>query len=74
MSRLPRLTGRQLLKALVRQDFVVVRIKGSHHFIRHPDGRATVIPIHTNETLGPGLFIQILKDIEMSRDQLFQIL
>ncbi|MES2308052.1 MAG: type II toxin-antitoxin system HicA family toxin [Verrucomicrobiota bacterium] len=50
-----------------------MRIKGSHHFIRHPDGRTTVIPIHSNETLGPGLLIQILKDIEVSREDLIKI-
>lgn len=74
MSRLPRLTGRQLLKSLNRQGFEVIRIKGNHHFIRHLDGRATVIPIHGKETLGPGLLIQILKDIEIDRNILNQIL
>src|SRR3970040_2287395 len=35
--------------------FQVIRTKGSHHFLRHPDGRATVIPAHSGETIGPGL-------------------
>jgi len=42
MSRLPRVTGRQAQRA----GFLNIRIKGSHHFLRHPDGRATVVPIH----------------------------
>ena len=69
MSRMPRLRGRDLLAALRRAGFVVVRIKGSHHFLRHADGRTTVVPLHAGETIGPGLFGKILKDVEMTRDE-----
>ena len=68
MSRLRRVTGRQTLKALQAAGFIVIRTKGSHHFMRHPDGRATVVPLHAGETLGPGLLSQILKDAEIERD------
>ncbi len=74
MSRLRRVTGRQALKALQRAGFVLIRAKGSHHFMRHPDGRATVVPIHAGETLGPGLFNQILKDAEIERDDFDELL
>ncbi len=67
MSRLRRVTGRQVFRALQRAGFAHIRTKGSHHFLRHPDGRATVVPIHAGETLGPGLFNQILKDAEIGR-------
>ena len=74
MSRLRRVTGRQTLKALQRAGFVVLRTKGSHHFLRHPDGRATVVPVHAGETLGPGLLNQILKDAEIGRDDFDRLL
>jgi predicted RNA binding protein YcfA (HicA-like mRNA interferase family) len=67
MSRARRVTGRQALKALQRAGFAVIRTKGSHHFLRHADGRSTVIPIHSGETLGPGLLGQILKDVEIEK-------
>jgi len=35
---------------------------GSHHFLRHPDGPTTVVPVHAGETIGPGLLFQILRD------------
>jgi predicted RNA binding protein YcfA (HicA-like mRNA interferase family) len=69
MPRLPRLRGREVVAALRRAGFAVIRIKGSHHFLRHADGRATVVPIHSGETLGPGLLNKILKDAEMEMDQ-----
>lgn len=61
MTKLPRLTGRQLIAALRRAGFDVIRVKGSHHFLRHPDGRCSVVPVHAGETLGPGIMNKILK-------------
>ena len=70
MSRLPTITGRQMMRALERAGFTVSRTHGSHHFMRHPDGRTTTVPVHGKETLGPGLVSKILRDVEMSRDDL----
>jgi len=46
MSRGPRTTGAGLIAALAKSGFVVIRIKGRHHFLRHQDGRSTVLPAH----------------------------
>jgi predicted RNA binding protein YcfA (HicA-like mRNA interferase family) len=43
MTRLPKLTGKEVIAALGKIGFAVIRVKGSHHFIRHPDGRSTVV-------------------------------
>jgi predicted RNA binding protein YcfA (HicA-like mRNA interferase family) len=69
MPRLPRLRGREVLAALRRAGFVVLRAKGSHHFLQHPDGRRTVVPIHSGEIIGPGLFNKILKDVEVELEE-----
>jgi predicted RNA binding protein YcfA (HicA-like mRNA interferase family) len=45
-----------LVSILKKTGFVVERQRGSHIFLKHPDGRATVIPVHAKETVGPGLF------------------
>jgi predicted RNA binding protein YcfA (HicA-like mRNA interferase family) len=65
MPRLPRLRGREVVAALRKGGFNVIRVKGSHHFLRHPDGRITVVPVHSGETIGPGLLNKILKDAEL---------
>ena len=62
MSRLPRLTGKEITRTLTKAGFEVARIKGSHHFLLHPDGRATVVPVHPGEIIGPGLLTKILRD------------
>ena len=68
--RAPRLTGKMLLSLLERKGFEVVRVRGSHHYVRHADGRTTVVAVHSGETIGPGLFSKILADVEMSAEEL----
>jgi predicted RNA binding protein YcfA (HicA-like mRNA interferase family) len=74
MSRTPRVTGSALIAALAKAGFQVLRVKGSHHFLRHPDGRSTVVPAHSGETLGPGLLHKILRDCQMTSEQLGEFL
>ncbi len=70
MPRLPRLRGKELISVLRRAGFSVIRIKGSHHFLRHADGRCTVVPVHAGEIIGPGLLSKILQDVEWKADDL----
>ena len=74
MTSFPSLTGKELLLALKKTGFLLVRVKGSHHFIQHDDGRSTVVPVHGSETIGTGLMSKILRDCELSREQLQKLL
>ena len=74
MSRLPPVTGPDAIRALERAGFVVARTRGSHCFLKHADGRATVVPVHGPETLGPGLMAKILRDTELSRAEFAALL
>ena len=74
MSRNPRVTGADLIDALERVGFRVLRVKGSHHFLRHEDGRSTVVPVHSGETIGPGLLHRILRDCQLTADQFGKLL
>lgn len=74
MSQFPSITGNELIKALSRVGFSVVRIKSSHHRIEHADGRKTTIPVHGKETLGPGILLKILRDLDLTRDDLLKLL
>ncbi|WP_366905065.1 type II toxin-antitoxin system HicA family toxin [Methylovulum sp.] len=44
MTSFPSVTGKKLLAVLVGTGFELLRVKGSHHFFRHADGRSTVVP------------------------------
>jgi predicted RNA binding protein YcfA (HicA-like mRNA interferase family) len=58
MTTVPGLTGKKLMTALRRAGFEILRVKGSHHFLKHADGRLSVVPVHAGETLGPGLSLR----------------
>ncbi len=69
MTKLPSLTGEEIIKALTKAGFHKVRQKGSHGKLTHPDGRTTVVPIHKSESIGKGLMGKILNDIDMNREE-----
>ena len=73
MTKLPIMTGREIVTALRSVGFKVMRIKGSHHFLQHDDGRVTVVPVHAGETVGPGLMSKILRDCEMTREEFIHL-
>ena len=74
MTSYSSVTGSQLIKALAKIGFKTLRIKGSHHFLRHADGRVTVVPVHRGEIIGRGLLAQILADCEIDRNTLQSLL
>ena len=74
MIRAPRLSGPDLIAALRKAGFQVLRIRGSHHFLRHPDGRSTVVPVHGVEIIGPGLLSRILRECALNLDDLRNLL
>ncbi len=74
MTRLPAATGAEVVRALERAGFARIRQRGSHVFMRHPDGRATVVPVHSGETLGPGLLSRICHDAGIDTPQLIDLL
>jgi len=68
MTRFPTLEGKEVIAVLKEHGFQVERQRGSHCFLKHEDGRATVVPVHAGETIGPGLFAKILRDTDMTRE------
>lgn len=74
MPKLPIISGKKLLKLLLKNGFVKIRQKGSHVFIESNDSSVgTVIPIHGNEDLSKGLLKSILNDLELSVIELLSI-
>jgi len=75
MAKLPQISAGEFIKILAKLGFVIIRQSGSHIFLRHKDGRTTVIPNHPGEKLDRGLLNKILrKDIRISREQFENLL
>jgi predicted RNA binding protein YcfA (HicA-like mRNA interferase family) len=67
MNKLPSLTGKEVARIWAKFGFEIVRTRGSHHILRHSDGRQTVVPVHAGESIGPGLLAKILRDCDIAR-------
>ncbi len=70
--KLPLLSPKELCRFLEKEGFQLIRQKGGHCFYRHPDGRITVVPVHSNTEIKRGLLRAILEQVKMSREEFFQ--
>jgi predicted RNA binding protein YcfA (HicA-like mRNA interferase family) len=74
MPQLPVISGKALLKFIQAIGFAVVRINGSHHRLKHPDGRITTVPVHKNQDLPKGLLRKIIReDLELELDTFIEL-
>jgi predicted RNA binding protein YcfA (HicA-like mRNA interferase family) len=69
-TKLSVLTGKALIRFLDHLGFTLVRINGSHHRLKHPDGRITTVPVHKNHDIPKGLLRKIIReDLKMELDE-----
>ena len=66
MSSVPALKPRDVVALLVALGLEEVRQRGSHKQFRHPDGRATTVPVHRGRDVSPILLRCIARDIGLT--------
>jgi predicted RNA binding protein YcfA (HicA-like mRNA interferase family) len=66
----PSVPGAKVVKALERAGFTEVRISGSHHVLRHADGRTVTVPVHAGRDVPKGTLRNILNIVGMTPDEL----
>ena len=69
-ERLPRLTAREIVCVLERQGFALSRSSGSHHIYKDATGKRVTVPVHAGRILHPKLLQSILRDMEMTAEEL----
>lgn len=74
MSQIPAIPGAKVVRALERAGFTVVRVSGSHHVMRHPDGRAVPVPVHAGRDMPKGTLRNILAIVGLTEDDFRQLL
>ncbi|PAV12997.1 hypothetical protein ASJ81_04525 [Methanosarcina spelaei] len=75
MSKLPVVSGKELVNALEKAGFVVVRQKGSHVSLQKITSEGTyrtVVPLHTK--LAKGILLDILHQTGLSKEELIGLL
>ena len=74
MSKLPIIDSHRFEKVRFNLGFELIRQKGSHKFYKHADGRYTTLPHHKGEDLSRPLIREILKQIEVSNEEVLLLL
>ena len=74
MPRLPSLNSWEVIRVLGKVGFEQVRQKGSHVFMRHPDGRTTLIPVRQGRDIDRSLLRKIIRDMDITRDEFMKLL
>ncbi len=74
MPKLPRLTARQIITVLEKKGFALARQSGSHRIFRDAAGRRVTVPFHASKILHPKVVRSILRDAELTVDELENLL
>ena len=75
MAKLPQISANELIKIFFKIGFKIIRQSGSHIFLKHEDGRTTIIPNHSGEKIDRGLLNKIIKkDIQIPREEFEKLL
>ena len=75
MSKLPVVTGKDLVKVLGKNGWDIHHIRGSHHQLRHREtGKKITIAVHAGKELKRGMLSAILKEIGMTPEKLQSLL
>lgn len=74
MNKILPIPVKKVVKALENIGFEQIRQKGSHLFLRHPDGRTTIVPMHPTEKIGRGMINKIIKDAKITREEWIELI
>jgi len=75
MPKLPRVTARELLRALRAEGWYEVRSRGSHLRLAHPDrSQKVTVAAHAGAIIKPGTLQTILDAAGMSVERLIELL
>lgn len=62
-----------VIKALSKRGFEARHTKGSHVFLKHPDGRTTTVPVHPGEEIDRHLLRKIAADTGMHPEEFMHL-
>ena len=75
MSKLPRVSGKEVVSALKRAGFVLIRTRGSHQYLyHHGKDKLVTVPVHSGKILAPKTLKSILGQAGLSVNHFIEIL
>ena len=70
----PRLTAKAIIAVLEKVGFLFTRQSGSHKIYKNAEGKRVTVPYHASTILHPKLVKSILRDAELTIEQLRELL
>lgn len=67
MTKLPVLSGSELVKMLGKVGWFPARQKGSHIILKNGKGKVVVIPNH--KEVDPGTLLEIIRQVRLTREE-----
>lgn len=75
MPEIPRVSGKEAIKAFEKAGFSCVRIKSSHHILKKEGHRYLLsVPVHGSKTLGVGLLSSLISNSGLTVEQFCDLL
>ncbi|GLZ15148.1 hypothetical protein Acsp04_53830 [Actinomadura sp. NBRC 104425] len=74
MPDIPALRDDQVVRALEKAGFKVVRTRGSHHIMRNSERRGTTVPVHPGRDIKKATVRGILRDVGMTVEEFLTLL
>jgi predicted RNA binding protein YcfA (HicA-like mRNA interferase family) len=74
MPPIPRVSGKEVVRAFLRSGWEIHRVRGSHHVLKATDGRRVSVPVHADETLPVGTIGGIIDDAGIGVDEFVAML
>lgn len=63
-----------MVQLLQREGYVLLRIRGSHHYLRKPGATAlVVVPVHGNRDLPAGTLRSIIRQAGLTTEQFVRL-
>lgn len=74
--RFPSVMGSEVVRALRKASFVIVRVSVSHHRLVHQEDatRAVTVPVHGSKALKLGTLKSILRQAGMTAEEFIKLL
>jgi predicted RNA binding protein YcfA (HicA-like mRNA interferase family) len=70
MAKVPSLSGETVVAQVKKHHFRVDRVNGTHHVMRHDDGRGTTVSVHGGRDVAKGTLRGILSDVDLTPEEL----
>jgi predicted RNA binding protein YcfA (HicA-like mRNA interferase family) len=70
MTKLPRLTAKEIISVLQKHGFVFARQSGSHKIYKNSKNKHVTVPFHAEKVLHPKILKNILEDADISVEEL----